>query len=120
MSTSEQPSEGWARVDLHGHLEEIGPSDEIPHMLRVRVMVPPAAPGGADPRVDALADQISRFVELGAGLDELERDAPESAAAHRALAANLLPWLMGGEKRDLRRAYDAGHRAGRLRGAAGC
>ena len=106
------PLEGWLNVELHCHLDGVGPSDRHPNLAQVLLSVPPPeAPGSVDQRVEALADYISRTMELGAGMDELERENPGTAAEYRHLAEALVPWLVTATQRELKDAWDRGYDA---------
>ncbi|GHF33201.1 hypothetical protein GCM10010218_12870 [Streptomyces mashuensis] len=106
------PLEGWTNVELHCHLDEVRPSDRHPDLAQVLLSVPPPEePGCVDQRVEALADYISRTVELGAGIEELEPCG--RAESYRYLAEALVPWLAAAPRRELRDAWDRGYEAGR-------
>ncbi|MEU1310999.1 hypothetical protein ABZ419_19215 [Streptomyces cinnamoneus] len=112
------PLEGWINVELHCHLHEIRPSDRHPDLAQVLLSVPPPEePGRADQRVEALADYISRTMELGAGIEELEPSG--RAEPYRYLAEALVPWLTAVPHRDLKDAWDRGYEAGRRRAEHG-
>ncbi|MFH8466005.1 hypothetical protein [Streptomyces sp. NPDC017991] len=99
-------------VELHCHLDGVGPSDRHPDLAQVLVSVPPPEePYGIDPRVEALADYISRTMELGAGIDEIDRDIPGRSEQYRYLAEALMPWLRGAPRRELKDAWDRGYEA---------
>ncbi len=118
--TGELPLEGWITVELHGQLDGVGPSEYHPGLSEVRVAVPPPTRrGDDDPREEMLADFISRHVQLGTGIEELSREDPEAAAVVRDLASALVPWLVGAEERDRRKAWDRGYEAGLRRGRGG-
>ncbi|MBT2396261.1 hypothetical protein [Streptomyces sp. ISL-100] len=106
------PLEGWMNVELHCHLDGAGPSDRHPDLTQVLVSVPPPEwPGGIDPRVEALADYISRTMELGAGIDEIDREMPGRSEQYRYLAEALVPWLLAAPRRELKDAWDRGYKA---------
>ncbi|MGG7574137.1 hypothetical protein [Streptomyces sirii] len=107
------PLEGWLNIELHCHLDGVGPSDRHPDLAQVLLSVPP--PAGScrvDQRVEALADYISRTMELGAGIEELEREYPSKTTEYRHLAEALVPWLVAAPRRDLKDAWDRGYEAG--------
>ncbi|WP_326736065.1 hypothetical protein [Streptomyces sp. NBC_01022] len=54
-------------MELQCHLDGVDPSDRHPNLAQVLVSVPPPEEAvGIDLRVEALADYISRTMELGA------------------------------------------------------
>ncbi|AKN68728.1 hypothetical protein QR97_01935 [Streptomyces sp. PBH53] len=110
------PLEGWLNVELHCHLDTASPSDQHPDLTQVLLSVPPPEPSGQiDPRVVALTDYISRVMEMGAGIEEVERANPGQAAVYRHLAEALVPWLVAAPKRELKEAWDRGYEAARRR-----
>ncbi|MFG2864666.1 hypothetical protein [Streptomyces sioyaensis] len=74
---------------------------------------PPEEPGREDPRIEALADYISRVMEMGAGLEEIERELPGRGEQYRHLADALVPWLVDVPRREVKDAWDRGYEAGR-------
>ncbi|MEU1355345.1 hypothetical protein ABZ410_15800 [Streptomyces cinnamoneus] len=101
------PLEGWINVELHCHLDEVRPSNRHPGLSQVLLSVPPPeGPGSVDQRVEALADYISRTLELGAGIEELERSG--WAETYRYLAEALVPWIAAAPRRELKDAWDRG------------
>ncbi|WP_328333403.1 hypothetical protein [Streptomyces sp. NBC_00455] len=74
-------------------------------------MPPPEETGGIDPRVEALADYISRTMELGAGIDDVDREHPGRSEQYRYLAEALVPWLVAAPQRELKDAWDRGFQA---------
>ncbi|GHD13260.1 hypothetical protein GCM10010334_71180 [Streptomyces finlayi] len=110
------PLEGWLNIELHCHLDGVGPSERHPDLAQVLLSVPPPdGPGRTDERVEALADYISRTMELGAGIEETEREHPAKAAAYQHLAEALVPWLVAAPKRELKEARDGGYAAATAR-----
>ncbi|MFD3514868.1 hypothetical protein [Streptomyces sp. NPDC058657] len=110
------PLEGWLSIELHCHLDGVGPSERHPDLAQVLVSIPPPEGlGCADERVEALADYISRTMELGAGIEETEREYPAKAAAYQHLAEVLVPWLVAAPKRELKEAWDRGYEAASAR-----
>lgn len=108
------PLEGWLNVELHCLLDGVGPSDRHPDLAQVLMSVPPPdAPGRVDHRMEALADYISRTMELGAGIEEMERANPGKAAEYRHLAEALVPWLVAAPRRELKDTWDRAFEAGR-------
>ncbi|MFE0059955.1 hypothetical protein [Streptomyces sp. NPDC059003] len=109
-----QPPEGWFNLELHGHLDGVGPSDRHPDLAQVLVSVPPPdEPSREDPRVEALADYISRAMEGDAGLEETEREVTVRGEQYRYLAEALVPWLIEIPRREVKNAWDRGYEAGR-------
>ncbi|MFF8657536.1 hypothetical protein [Streptomyces huasconensis] len=97
------PLQGWLDIELHCHLDGVGPSDRHPDLAQVLVSVPPPEnPGRLDPRVEVLADYISRTMEMGAGIDEIDRETPGRSDQYRYLAEALVPWLIAAPERELR------------------
>ncbi|MFE3139670.1 hypothetical protein [Streptomyces scopuliridis] len=110
------PLDGWLNVELHCHLDSVGPSDRHPNLTQVLLSVPPPEePGQVDQRVGALADYICRTMELGAGIEEMEGENPGKAAEYQHLAEALAPWLVATPGRELKGAWDRGFEAGRRR-----
>ncbi|MGC5042452.1 hypothetical protein ACLQ16_03945 [Streptomyces albidoflavus] len=110
------PLEGWLNVELHCHLDGVGPSERHPDLAQVLVSVPPPQePGHVDPRVEALADYISRIMEMGAGIDEIDRETPGRSEQYRYLAEALVPWLIAAPRRELKDAWNRGYEAARVR-----
>ncbi|MFJ2745224.1 hypothetical protein ACIO3O_36830 [Streptomyces sp. NPDC087440] len=109
----ELPLEGWISLSVDAQLDGIGPSEQHPDLSRISLSVPPPEPhrGMGDPREEVLADFISRHAELGAGITELDRDAPVQAVAYRELARVLVPWLAGASPRDIEAAFKRGYDA---------
>lgn len=106
-------------MELHCHLDGVGPSDRHPDLAQVPVSVPPPEkPGAVDPRVEALADYISRTMELGAGIDEIDRETPGRSEQYRYLAEALVPWLVAAPRRELKDAWDRGYEAASVRESA--
>ncbi|MER5301351.1 hypothetical protein ABT039_18015 [Streptomyces lasiicapitis] len=107
------PLEGWLSIELHCHLDAVGPSDRHPDLAQVLVSVPPLeTPGDHDLRVEALADYISRTMETGVGIDEIDREMPGHSLKYRYLAEALEPWLMAAPERELTEAWNRGYEAG--------
>ncbi|MFG2141879.1 hypothetical protein [Streptomyces sp. NPDC048650] len=110
------PLEGWLNVELHCHLDEVGPSDRHPDLAQVLLSVPPPEETGrVDHRAEALTNYIIRTLELGADIEELERDNPAKAAEYQYLAETLVPWLVAAPRWELKGAWDRGYEAGRRR-----
>lgn len=108
------PLEGWLNIELHCHLDGVGPSDRHPDLAQIMVSVPPPEePGRSDPRGDVLADYISRVMEKGAGLEEIESELPGRGEQYRHLAEALVPWLV--PRREIKDAWNRGYEAGRRR-----
>ncbi|MFG2986209.1 hypothetical protein ACGFYQ_33995 [Streptomyces sp. NPDC048258] len=42
--SGELPLEGWKTLVMHCQLDEIGPSDEHPDLVRIKVAIPPSEP----------------------------------------------------------------------------
>ncbi|WP_413100869.1 hypothetical protein [Streptomyces sp. Inha503] len=58
----------------------VGPSDRHPDLTQVLLSVPPSEESGrVDQRVEALADYISHTMEMGASIEETEREIPGQA-----------------------------------------
>ncbi|MBZ6476718.1 hypothetical protein [Streptomyces griseocarneus] len=112
------PLEGWINLELHCHLDGVGPSDRHPALSQVLLSVPPPEEqGSVDQRVEALADYISRTLEQGASVEELERS--DRAESYRYLAEVLVPWLAAAPRQELKDAWDRGYEAGRRRAEHG-
>ncbi|WP_031102372.1 hypothetical protein [Streptomyces sp. NRRL S-146] len=110
------PQEGWLNLELHCHLDGVGPSDRHPDLAQVLLSVPPPEePSGCDPRADVLADYISRVMEMGAGLEEIETELPGRGEQYRHLAEALVPWLVDVPRREVKDAWNRGYETGRRR-----
>ncbi|MFJ9416685.1 hypothetical protein ACIRPT_21185 [Streptomyces sp. NPDC101227] len=108
------PLEGWLNIELHCHLDGVGPSDRHPDLAQVLVSVPPPEePGRCDPRVEPLADYVCKVMEMGAAIEEIERELPGTGERYRYLAEALVPWLVAAPRRELKDAWDRGYEAGR-------
>ncbi|WP_370418974.1 hypothetical protein AB8O64_10990 [Streptomyces sp. QH1-20] len=111
------PLEGWHNAEFHCRLVEVDPSDRPPALARVLLSILPPGYQGTAPRVEALADYISRIWELGASLDEADRETLGKAEQYRYPAEALMPWLTEAPRREAKDVFDRGYEAGRRRAA---